>query len=140
MQFVKSVKRLVFDLMKTSFPRRLIGISRLIVEVLNNQNLLQNRIWLIGFRVLSSFVPVVISQNELKLLGSVEKMNDLKAGVGGNNRSTVMKDYIQLYIECLLIIDPKLHLSEIRDYLERDPGLNGPDLPSVMTIQWFIAQ
>ena len=33
----------------------------------------QNRIWLIGFRVTSSFVQVVISQNELKLLGSVEK-------------------------------------------------------------------
>ena len=32
---------------------------------------LQNRIWLIGFRVTSSFVQVVISQNELKLLGSV---------------------------------------------------------------------
>ena len=62
----------------------------------------------------------------------------LKAGVGGNNRSTVMKDYIQLYIEFLLMIDPKLYLSEIRDHLERDLGLNGPDLPSVMTM--FISQ
>ena len=34
---------------------------------------LQNRTWLIGFRVTSSFVQVVISQNELKLLGSMEK-------------------------------------------------------------------
>ena len=39
LQFVNSVKRLVFDLTKIPFPKRLIGISRLIVEVLNDQNL-----------------------------------------------------------------------------------------------------
>ena len=33
------MKRLVFDLKKIPFLKRLIGISRLIVEVLNNQNL-----------------------------------------------------------------------------------------------------
>ena len=38
---------------------------------------LQNRIWLIGSRVMSSFVQVVISQNEMKLLASVGKMNHL---------------------------------------------------------------
>ena len=32
------MKRLVFDLTKMPFLERLIGISRLIVEVLNNQN------------------------------------------------------------------------------------------------------
>ena len=67
------MKRLVFDLTKIPFLKRLIGISRLIVEVLNDQKFLQNRIWLIGFRIMLSFVQVVISQNELKLLGSVEK-------------------------------------------------------------------
>ena len=71
LQFVNSVKRLVFDLTKIPFLDRLISISRLIVEVLNDQNLLQNRIWLIGFRVMSSFVQVVISQNKLKLLGRI---------------------------------------------------------------------
>ena len=39
LQFVNSVKRLVFDLTKTPFLKRLIGISRLIFEVLNDQNL-----------------------------------------------------------------------------------------------------
>ena len=38
MQFVNSVKRLVFDLTKIPFLERLISISRLIVEVLNDQN------------------------------------------------------------------------------------------------------
>ena len=42
-----------------------------------------------------------------------------------------MKDDVQLYIEGLLMKVSKLYLSEIRDYLERDLGLNGPDLPSI---------
>ena len=33
------MKRSVFDLTKIPFPKRFIGISRLIVEVLNDQNL-----------------------------------------------------------------------------------------------------
>ena len=80
LQFVNSVKRLVFDLTKIPFLKRLIGISRLIVEVLNDQNLLPNQIWLIGFRVMSSFGQVVISQNELNLFGSVEKWITSKPG------------------------------------------------------------
>ena len=38
LQFVNSVKRLVFDLTKISFLKHLMSISRLIVEVLNDQN------------------------------------------------------------------------------------------------------
>ena len=56
LEFVNSMKRLAFDSTKISFIKRLISISHLIVEVLNEQNLLQNRIWLIGFRVMSSLV------------------------------------------------------------------------------------
>ena len=39
LQFVNSVKRLVFDLTKIPFLKRLISIPRLMVEVLNDQNL-----------------------------------------------------------------------------------------------------
>ena len=39
LQFVNSVKRLVFDLTKIPFLKRLISIPHLIVEVLNDQNL-----------------------------------------------------------------------------------------------------
>ena len=39
MQLVNSVKRLVFDLTKIPFLKHLIGMSRLIVEVLNDQNI-----------------------------------------------------------------------------------------------------
>ena len=39
LQFVNSVKRLIFDLMKIAFLMRLISIPRVIVEVLNYQSL-----------------------------------------------------------------------------------------------------
>ena len=39
LKFVNSMKQLLFDLTKIPFPESLISISRLIVEVLNNQNL-----------------------------------------------------------------------------------------------------
>ena len=73
LQFVNSVKGLISDLPKITFLKRLITISCLIIEVSMIRIFLQNQIWLIGFRVMCSFVQVVISQNELKLLGSVEK-------------------------------------------------------------------
>ena len=61
---------------------------RLIVEVLNDQNLFtESFIWLIGFPVMSSFVQVVISQNELKLLGGAcGKMNHLKVTKFGHHK------------------------------------------------------
>ena len=39
MQYVNSMKRLVFDLTKISFLKRLIGISCLIAELLDDQTL-----------------------------------------------------------------------------------------------------
>ena len=46
------MKRLLFDLTKIPFLKRLIGKSRLIVEVLNDQNLLAESNlanWLLGY-------------------------------------------------------------------------------------------
>ena len=73
MQFLNSVKHFVFDLTKIPFLKSVIGISCSNFKFSTIRIFLQNRIWLIGFRVMSTFVQVVISQNELKLLGSVEK-------------------------------------------------------------------
>ena len=64
----------------------------------------------------------------------------LKTGVGGNHHVTAIKDYIQVYIKFMLMINPKLYPSEIRDNLARDLRLNGPDLPSLVTIHRFIKQ
>ena len=67
------MKRLLFDLTKIPFLKRLIGISRLIVEVHSDQNLFTELNLANWLSSMSSFFQVVISQNELKLLGSVQK-------------------------------------------------------------------
>ena len=68
------MKRLVFDSTKIPFLKRLIGIFVLIDEVLSDQNLFaESNLAINWLSIMSSFVQVVISQNELKLLGSVEK-------------------------------------------------------------------
>ena len=61
-----------------------------------------------------------------------------KARKGGNDTRRVMKDYVQLYIEFMLAINPKLYLSEIRDNLRHHLGLNGRDLPSITAIHDFL--
>ena len=58
LQFVNSMKPLVFDLTKIPILKCLVSTSRLIAEVLDDQNLLPNRIWVIGFPVMSSFIVV----------------------------------------------------------------------------------
>ena len=76
------MKRLVIDLTKIPFLKRLIGISRLIVEVLDDQNLFTESNLAYWFLSYVQFLQVIISQNELKLLGSVEKLITLKTEVG----------------------------------------------------------
>ena len=72
-QLVNSLKCSVFDLTKIPFPKRLIGISRLIVEVLNDWNLFTESNLANWFSSYVQFCSVLISQNELKLPRSVEK-------------------------------------------------------------------
>ena len=76
LQFVTSVERSVFDL--TKIPQTFNSTSRLIAEVLNDQSFFTESNLANWFRVMSSFVQVVISQNELKLLGRVEKCITLR--------------------------------------------------------------
>ena len=56
LQFVNSVKRLVLDLTKILFLKRLIGISRFIVEVLNDQKLFTESNLANWFRVKADFL------------------------------------------------------------------------------------
>ena len=72
------MKRLVLDLTKIPFLKCLIGISRLIVEILDDQNLLTESNLANWFSSYVQFCSGVISQNELKLLGSMEKWITLK--------------------------------------------------------------
>ena len=67
------MKHFVFDLTKIPFLKCLVNIYCLIVEVFNDQNLFTESDLGDCFSSLSSFIQVVISQNELQLLGRVEK-------------------------------------------------------------------
>ena len=81
MQFVNSAKRLVFDLTEIPFLKCLINIYRLIAKVLKDQNLFTESNLGHWFLSYVQFVQVVISQNELKLLCSVEKWITLRSGI-----------------------------------------------------------
>ena len=67
------MKCLVFDLTKIPFLKRLISISRLIVEILDDQNIFTESNLADWFSSYVQFFQVVISENELKLPGSVKK-------------------------------------------------------------------
>ena len=65
------MKRSVFDLTKIPFLKRLIGISLLIVEVLDDQNLFTESNLANWISSYVHFFQVAISQDELELLCSV---------------------------------------------------------------------
>ena len=69
------MKRLVFDLTKIPFLKRLISTCRLIVEVLNDQSLFTESNLANRFSTYVQFCSGghFSDQNELKLLGRVEK-------------------------------------------------------------------
>ena len=67
------MKRLVLNLMKIPFLKRLMGISHLIVEVLNDQNLFTELNLANWFSSYVQFCAVCHFSERLKLLSSVEK-------------------------------------------------------------------
>ena len=61
--------------------------------------------------LVATAVQCQISERTVRLIVAKYRQHvTLKPGVGGNNKSTVMKDYVQLYIEVMLMIDPMLYL------------------------------
>ena len=81
LQFVNSVKRLVFDLTKIPFLKRLISIPRLIVEVLNDQNLSTESNLANWF---SSYVQVCLGghfSERAEAAWQIGKMNHLKSSL-----------------------------------------------------------
>ena len=71
------VKRLVFDLTKIPFLKRLIGISLLIVEVLNDQNLFTESNLANWFSNYVQFCSGVYFSERAEAARQCEKMNHL---------------------------------------------------------------
>ena len=61
------------------------------------------------------------------------------AAVGGHFQKEVMKDFVQLYIELLVVVDPTIYLTEIQERLASDLGLQNDEVPSTAaTISRFL--
>ena len=104
LQFANSVKRLVFDLTKIPFFKRLIGISRLTVEVLNDHNLFTESNLANSF---SSYVKFFSSGHFSELAEAARwcgKMNHLKWILSNtflhqsprNSTNSRVKEYISI--------------------------------------------
>ena len=107
--------------------------------LLSRINIVATYIWTNSFLATATQCKVSIMTVK-RIVHKYRQQVSLKAGVGGNHHVTAMKDYVQVYIKSMLMINPKLYLSEIRDNVARDLRLNGPDLPSLVTIHMFIKQ
>ena len=49
-----------------------------------------------------------------------------------------MKDFVQLYIELLVVVDPTIYLTEIQERLASDLGLQNDEVPSTATTSRFL--
>ena len=96
-------------------------------------------IWTNSFLATATWCKVSIMTMK-RIVHKYRQQVSLKAGVGGTHHVTAMKDYVQVYIKFMLMINPKPYLSEISDNSTRDLRLNGPDLPSLVTIHRSIKQ
>ena len=60
------------------------------------------------------------------------------AAVGEHFQKEVMKDFVQLYIELLVVVDPTIYLTEIQERLASHLGLQNYEVPSTATISCFL--
>ena len=113
--------------------------SSCVYPLLSRINIEATYIWTKNFLLTTTQCKVSIMTVK-RIVHKYRQQVSLKAGVGGNHHVTAMKEYAQVYIKFMLMTNPKLCLSEIRNNLARDLRLNGPDLPSLVTIHRFIKQ
>ena len=88
-QFVNSVKRLVFHLTKIPFLKHFIGLCRLIVEVLNNQNESNWANWFLSYVQFCSGGHFSERAEAARQCG---KMNHVKSGLPGSHTSATNGD------------------------------------------------
>ena len=86
--------------------------------------------------VSSTALQMKVSRNTVRrIVVKYRQEVSLKPGEGGNHTQTVMKDYLQFHIEFMLVINPKLYLSEIKDNLRNYLGLPPHEVPSLASIK-----
>ena len=102
------------------------GVNRsgCVYPLLSRINIVGTCIWTNSFLATAMQCKVsIITVN--RIVHKYRQQVSFKAGVGGNHHVTAMKDYVQVDIKFMLMINSMLYLSETRDNLARDLRLNG---------------
>ena len=73
-----------------------------------------------------------------RIVRKYQQQLNCHAAVGGHFQKEVIKDFVQLYIELLALVDPTIYLSEIQEKLASDLCLQNDEVPSAATISRFL--
>ena len=73
-----------------------------------------------------------------RIVRKYQQQLNCHAAVGGHFQKEVMKDFVQLYIELLVVVDPTIYLTEIQERLASDLSLQNDEVPSTATISRFL--
>ena len=94
--------------------------------------------------ILTGSIAEAASENHVsditpwRIVRKYQQQLNCQAAVGGYFQKQVMKDFVQLYIELLFIMDPTICLTEIQERPASDLGLQNDEVPSIATISRFL--
>ena len=105
---------------------------------------LQKRLQVIKSAILAGSIADAARENHVsystawRIVRKYQQQLNCHAAVGGHFQKEVMKDFAQLYIELLVVVDPTIYLTEIQERLASDLGLQNDKVPSTATISHFL--
>ena len=73
-----------------------------------------------------------------RIVRKYQQQLNCHAAVGRHFQKDVMKDFVQLYIELLVVVDPTIYLTGIQERLASDLGLQNDEVPRTATISRFL--
>ena len=102
---------------------------------------LQKRLQVIKSAILTGNIADAARENDVstawRIVRKYQQQLNCHAAVGGHFQKEVMKDFVQIYIKLLVVVDPTICLTEIQERLASDLGLQNDEVPSTATISRF---
>ena len=89
----------------------------------------QKQLQVIKSAILTGSIADAARENHLsnstawRIVKKYQQPLNCHAAVGGQFQKEVMKDFVQLYIELPVVVDPTIYLTEIQERLASDLGL-----------------
>ena len=106
---------------------------------------LQKRLQVIKSAILTGSIADAARGNHVsdnstawRIIRKYQQQLNCHAAVGGHFQKEVMKDYVQLYIELLVVVDPTIYLTGIQERLASDLGLQNDEVPRTVTTSRFL--